>query len=109
MRSKTLALKNVEKRAFAVLTLLLMVLGVLYGYLISTSIVNVIVREEAEEEIAVLGSELSELELTYISRKNTIDQGRAQALGYTKLSHKEFVTRRGASGRGLTLSDNNEI
>lgn len=105
MRRKALTLKNIEKRAFTVLVLLVMILGVLYGYLISTSIVNVIVREEAEAEMALLGSRLSELELTYISRKNIIDQEHAHILGYTELAQKEFVIRHGSRSRGLTLSD----
>jgi len=103
MRSRTLTIRLIEKRLFTTLIVALFILGGFYSYLLVSSVVNVIVREEAEQEIAQLNSTLSDMEFAYIKQQDTIDLTRAHSLGFTDATEKLFVSRRSVLGQNLTL------
>jgi uncharacterized membrane protein YjgN (DUF898 family) len=107
MHSRTLTFKLFEKRLVAMFIVASLIFGVSYSYFLVSSIVNVIVREEAEHDIAVLGSQLSEIEYAYIKRQDAINIGLARSLGFTALEKKHFVTRRGVLGQSRTFGDEN--
>ena len=94
MRSKTLQINIFEKRAFTALIVLVFILLGFYGYFISKSIVNVIVREEINNDIVAVSSAISELEFKYIAHKNTINKEYAKTAGFTGLASKTFVARK---------------
>lgn len=94
MRSKTLQINIFEKKAFTALITMIFILLGFYGYFISKSIVNVIVREEINNDIVVVNSILSELEFEYIAHKNTINKEFANRAGFKDIIGKTFVTRK---------------
>jgi hypothetical protein len=81
--------------------------GALYSFLVAESIVGVLARTDLEQQIRVLESELGDLELRYVARKNELGQGSAEALGLLTPSEKIYITKRGLSSD--TLSRNDEI
>ena len=96
---------TLEKRIFWTILLLLASLVVLYIYFVSKSIVNVIVREEIEQDIVAMQTEISELESMYLQQKNRINMPLAQSLGFRELPEREFVVRKSRLSTRLTLSD----
>lgn len=94
MHTKTLQINIFEKRVFTALVLAVFVLMGLYGYFISKSIINVIVREEINNDIVAVSSAISELEFGYINRKNTINKEFAMLTGFKDLTEKKFVARK---------------
>ncbi len=93
-RAKTLQINIFEKRAFTALIAIVFILLGFYGYFISKSIVNVIVREEVNNDIVAVSSAISELEFEYIAHKNTINKEYAKAAGFTNIASKKFVARK---------------
>ncbi|NQV93059.1 hypothetical protein HQ403_01000 [Candidatus Kaiserbacteria bacterium] len=79
----------------------------LYIYFVGKSIVNVVVREEVEFKIADINSKLSELELSYIMKKDSVNMIFAGERGFTSIAQKSFINRGTLVGRSLTLR--NEI
>ena len=100
----TLAL---QKRIFWSLIVAILGLFALYGYFVSTSITNVLLREEVEENILAVNSEISQLEFIYLDQKNTVTLEFAYEMGFIDINDKEFVSRKSLLSRELTL--NNEI
>lgn len=96
-----------QKRVFWGLIISMCMLVGLYGYFVSKSITNVLLREEVEQEIVATNSKISELEFAYLNEKNKINLSFAYAHGFTDVKKKEFVARRSVFGERLTL--NNEI
>ncbi len=64
-----------------------------YGFLVQNSIVNVVNRQNMENEIAVLNSHIIELEAGYIKAKNAITPEIARDLGFKEAVNQKFVTR----------------
>jgi hypothetical protein len=94
MKTKTLQINIFEKRAFTALIAIIFILLGFYGYFISKSIVNVIVREEINNDVVVVSSAISELEFEYIAHKNIINKEYAKAAGFKDLAEKKFVARK---------------
>ncbi|MAF59605.1 MAG: hypothetical protein QF858_00120 [Candidatus Pacebacteria bacterium] len=105
IRVKAQAIKQAEKRAFWALIGLSLVLLASYGYFLGKSIVNVVVREEMEIEIALVNSEISELEFTYLEKKDKVNRALASELGYVQVPQKKFVVRKTLTGKHLTQND----
>jgi hypothetical protein len=93
-----------QRRIVWTLVALLVTLTAMYGYFLSTSIVNVIVREEMQQKIANTNARISELELTYIEAKNAVTMDMAKEMGFTKVTQKHYVTRT-SSGERFTLRE----
>lgn len=104
MRKQAAQIHVFERRALATLFSVMIVLVGLYGFLISTSIINVLVREEVGQNIADLHSYISDLESEYLMLKNSITLGLAYDLGFTDTAKKTFVTRKTLSSKGLTFN-----
>lgn len=97
-----------QKRIFWAFVIMILFLFSAYGYFVSRSITNVVLREEVEQEIIAVNSNISELEFTYLEQKNTISLSFAYGLGFEDINgKKEFVARRSVFSERLTL--NNEI
>ena len=95
----------IEKKIFWGLVTAICTLMALYGFFVSTSIVNVIVREEIEQEIAATNARISELEFDYIHKKNAINLEYAHAMGFNSPVAQTFVARRSTLSSRLSLSD----
>ncbi|PIT96919.1 hypothetical protein COT82_00515 [Candidatus Campbellbacteria bacterium CG10_big_fil_rev_8_21_14_0_10_35_52] len=94
MKIKTKQINIFEKRMFVALVCAILTLLAFYGYFISKSIVNVIVREEVGNDIVFINSAISGLETEYISHKNVINMEFAKSNDFVSLTNKEFVTRK---------------
>ena len=104
MRKHAAQVHVFERRAFASLFSAIIILVGLYGFFVSTSIINVLVREEIRQSIADLHSEISGLESNYLELKNSITLALAYDLGFTNTVKKTFVTRKTLSRKGLTFN-----
>ncbi len=75
----------------------LIVLSVVYVYLIGSITFNVLARKSLENTARSLGSQVSELELTYLNTANKIDKNYALALGFVDVHDNIFATRQATS------------
>lgn len=107
MKTKTIQVNIFEKRAFAALVFIIFALIGFYGYFISKSIVNVIVREEIGKDAIAINSEISELESRYIALKDVINIEFAKQAGFENLSNKHFVTRKSFAKNNIALNQEN--
>jgi len=94
-----------ERRVFWIFISVIVVLLGLYGYFVSKPIINVIIREEIEQDLAKAGAHISSLEYDYIEKKNNINLELAYELGFQDARSKIFVTRKSLLGKRLTVSD----
>ena len=104
MRTKTIQINIFEKRAFAVLVFAILILAGFYGYFISKSIINVIVREEISGDVVAVNGAISELEAEYIAHKNAIGIEFAISAGFKNLAEKKFVARKSLAQNSITLN-----
>ncbi|MFC1730668.1 hypothetical protein ACFL6I_10075 [candidate division KSB1 bacterium] len=106
-RSISHKIHGIERQLCIGFMVLLIALSSFYVYFVGKSIVNVVVREEVELQIAEVNSGLSELELNYITKKDIINMTFASERGFKSISNKTFVNRGTLVGRSLT--QRNEI
>ncbi len=88
--------RDIQHTLFRVLIGVLMVLFIVYIYLIGSITFNVLARKSLESTVRVMGSNISKLELTYLSNANKIDKNFAKSLGFVDINKNIFATR-GAS------------
>lgn len=106
MKRKTaIATLSVQKRLFTVLLFSTIALIVLYGFFVSKSIVNVLIRGEVLNAMATIHSTTGDLESQYIVLKNAIDVEFAYTLGFTDIDEKIFVARKSPLGKSLSVND----
>lgn len=65
----------------------------LYMYFLSSSIVSVVVRKEAMQEISMLRTQISALETTYIEAQHQLSSDIAQLSGFVPVEKKVFIDR----------------
>lgn len=73
-----------------------------YGYCVRGTIVNIVTRQNMENELSVLDSKVIQLESEYIKAKNCITNDVAQELGFIQAPEQKFVTKK-IENSGLTL------
>lgn len=78
---------------FFVLATLLVIIFAVYVYLINKTVMNVVAREQTEQDIAQLSGTLGELEFKYITLKNIITLDLAYERGFQETSPKAFISR----------------
>ena len=96
-----------QKRIFWSFIVAILFLFGLYGYFVGKSVTNVLLREQVEQDILTVNSHISDLEFTYLNKKNTVSLHFAYENGFHDITEKEFVTRKSVLSERLTL--NNEI
>lgn len=104
MTQKFITYRYLHRLLIPVLGCLLILLASLYVYFLSRSVLNVVMREEIESEIAVHNSAIGELEFEYLALKNAVDSAQAEGLGLQALTSKQYVERHSLSERALTLN-----
>ena len=96
-----------EYAVFRVLCFSAVFLVVVYLYLVSASVLNVIAQKEADATSSALESNLGELEAQYFALSKNITPEHASNLGFTALSDSSFVYR--LNTVGVVASANNAI
>jgi len=66
---------------------------VTYMYLLSSSVVHVVIRKEVQEEIRLTKSNIATLEASYINAKHQVSERIAEAGSLEVTTDKIFVTR----------------
>lgn len=64
-----------------------------YMYFVSASIVHVVMRKEVDSQIALLGTEVSELESRYIEIQHSVSSDIATQKGFVIADKKIFIDR----------------
>lgn len=95
-------IRTAECKLFWLFSTLIVIFIGLYIYFVSSSIVNVVLREEIEVEVQEAHTRLSELETHYLSLKDGIDYELALSIGFTNVTDKQFVTRKTLSVGSIT-------
>ena len=85
--------KNTQKILFRILLGSLLSLFIVYIYIIGSITFNVIARKSLENTSRMLGSNISQLELTYLSNMNEVNKNRATSLGFVDTNSNIFATR----------------
>lgn len=82
-----------ESRFFVVSLCVLAIALCSYAYFVSSSVMNVVMRKEVDQEITSLSSSLSNLEAQYIERQHMVSDSLAYERGYVAVSKKTFIPR----------------
>ncbi|MEX0672579.1 MAG: hypothetical protein WDZ82_01515 [Candidatus Paceibacterota bacterium] len=64
-----------------------------YFYAINQTVYNVVERQDLQQELALLSSEIGSLEFEYIHQKNDIDLEKAKELGFVEEDRVTYITR----------------
>ena len=96
---KTKALQNTflnkisSKALFFILSAVLLTIFAMYVYLVNKTIMNVVARESATQELSTLSGSLGELEFDYMALKNTVTLDLAYSEGFKDMSPTRFLAR----------------
>jgi len=88
-----------QRQVFWALCGIIMLMGSLYIYFLSVSVMNVVMIQEKEHDITQLSDEVGELELAYLEKKEGISAPLVEELGFHKITHKSYVTRTSIADR----------
>ena len=89
---------------FAALSLLLIFFGA-YVYLVSASIVNVIVRKEINQEITRINSHIGDLEAAYITAQQRVAEESIGEFGFATAPQKKVYIARTSPNVVLVFND----
>ncbi len=84
---------NPDRLIFHTLLATLGLLALAYVIILGNMVFNIVERRALEEEARALASEVSDLELDYISRMSGVDLNFAYSLGYKEVKPR-FATRK---------------
>ncbi len=84
---------NTQRIIFRILLGSLLSFFIVYVYMIGSITFNVIARKSLENTSRLLGSNISQLELTYLSNMNDVNKARATSLGFIDTNSNIFATR----------------
>lgn len=77
----------------SILGVLLLTCIVLYMYLLTMSVVHVVMRKEATQDLRALESEIAALETDFMLAQHVVSTAIVDNQQYTETSEKIFVTR----------------
>lgn len=72
---------------------MIVVLVSLYMYLIGASVVHVVIRQETNQDMQSLATEISQLETDYIDYQHRVSDEIASLEGYETITEKVFIDR----------------
>jgi len=84
-------------------SLILLLLGVCYVYLLSATVVHVVMQKEITRNINDIHSEIAKIESKYIARQHAVSNEIASLEGFVEAEHKVFINK---SDTSLVLSSN---
>lgn len=84
---------NTEKNMFWALVVILFLCTGLYMYLVTTTIHNVVSRQNLENKATQISLAIAKSEYQYIGLRNNITLSYAYSLGFRDISEKNFISR----------------
>jgi hypothetical protein len=84
---------NIQRIIFRILLGSLLSLSVVYIYVIGSITFNVVARKSLENTARIEGSNISNLELTYLKSMDDINKAKATTLGFVDSNSNIFATR----------------
>jgi hypothetical protein len=98
---------NIEtERKYIIATFgLLVAIFSLYIYLVSHSVVHVVIRKEVQQEINKLHTEISHLEAEYIMAQHSVSSEIASLDGYVEVRQKIFIDRNNDDSKLVLSTD----
>lgn len=93
MRKNNVQSIKQDKVIFLTLISLCIAVLALYMYLLSASIVHVVIRKEISQDLVKLNSEISELETEYMTDQHRVSNQIASLEGYQEVTDKIFIDR----------------
>ncbi len=87
------------------LSIALALLGLAYVTFVSMSIVNVIARKEAMDEMVERRSIVAQLEHDFFALSETVTAARGEALGLSAVASVQYVHRPGVVGHATKAND----
>jgi ABC-type Na+ efflux pump permease subunit len=102
VQARSISFEDVREKLFWFLSVGVVVLFVLYVYIVSKTILNVVDRKTAEQSIKDVNSSISELESQYISLGQDINLAYAESQGFKEIAKIDYVSR----AQTLTMRDN---
>lgn len=82
-----------RKVLFRILVSSLLALSIVYIYMIGSITFNVVARKSLETTARNLGSNISQLELTYLSNMNDVNKSLATSRGFVDTNSNIFAVR----------------
>ena len=82
-----------ESRLFYAAAISCVVVFLTYMYFLSSSVAAVVMREELDEEIAEVGTQVSVLEAQYIEMQHAVSSDIASMKGYVVADEKIFIDK----------------
>ncbi|MFA5838923.1 MAG: hypothetical protein WC849_03225 [Candidatus Paceibacterota bacterium] len=92
-----------EKRIFYILTFFLVIVSVSYIYFMGSTIQNTAQRTNIESEIKTISSQISGLELEYLSAKNNLTLDYAYSIGFKDVKKINYISKK-PELNGITLN-----
>ncbi len=84
---------NTQKILLRLLICMVVLLSGIYFYLIGSITFNIVARRSLENNIANLSSEVSQMDLAYLSKVNQINKEYAISNGFVELKQNLFVSK----------------
>ncbi len=106
MITKSLQLNNLSQKLFWFLVVLIVLLSIAYVYFVNSSIINVALRDDHEEEISVVQTQITSLVTEYLALSSLIDFDQAVLLGFAEAKDKNDFVARQSGSITLTLGHN---
>jgi len=95
-----------EKQIFWSLFSVFFVLLFVYGYLVNTTILNAVAKQNMQSEMISLNSNLNTLEFQYLNLKNKITIDYAKSLGFVAVSYDKFAQISSSESKSLSINEN---
>ena len=85
--------KQIQKQSICnlCLVLLCLLLAGLYIYLLSSTVIHVVMQKEISRELQDLNSEVAALEATYIEKQHSMSNEIATLQGFVTVTEKVFI------------------
>ncbi|MFA6257867.1 MAG: hypothetical protein WC671_02560 [Candidatus Paceibacterota bacterium] len=98
---------EIEKNIFYTMVFIFIGLAFFYVFILGNMVFSIVARRALEKEMVALSSEISKLEVSYLTVSNSIDMNLSSTMGF-KETKATFATRKplGRSSTGETLGFN---
>ncbi len=108
IRSITIINNSAEKIIFHIILWSFAVLALLYVLFLGNMVRDIIARRSLETSARTLGSEVRDLELTYLSMSSNVDLPLSYSMGFEEIK-PTFATRRPLGYSTVSKSSNTKI
>jgi hypothetical protein len=95
-----------EKQIFWSLFSIFFVLLFSYGFLINSTVMNAVSKQQMQKEMITLNSDLNSMEFEYLSLKNKITIDYANSLGFVTVSYDKFASISSSDKMSLSINEN---